>query len=127
MALNDFVTPKIKAVLSIPIICDTFRNRVPVPDTTLYSYMQSGLPEERNLDLCRKASRSKREKSGPALRADRKCHEGGQAILTILWKAGQNGFISRKKQGAFRTPAKSIKCSLDFVMPFFKVILVISA
>lgn len=75
-ALNDFVTPKIKAGLSIPMICNTFRDQVPVSDTTLYSYVESGLLEARNLDLRRKASRPKREKSGPVLRVDRKCHIG---------------------------------------------------
>lgn len=75
-ALNDFVTPKIKAGLSIPMICNTFRDQVPVSDTTLYSYVESGLLEARNLDLRRKVSRPKREKSGPVLRVDRKCHIG---------------------------------------------------
>lgn len=38
--------------------------------------MESGLPEARNLDLHRKVSHPKREKSGPVLRVDRKCHIG---------------------------------------------------
>lgn len=74
--LNDFVTPKIKAGLSVPMICSTFRDQVPVSDTTLYSYIESGLLEARNIDLRRKVSRPKREKSGPVLRVDRKCHIG---------------------------------------------------
>ena len=113
-ALNSFVTPKIKAGLSIPIICEIFRDQVPVSDTTLYSYVESGILEARNIDLRRKVSRPKREKSGPILRVDRKCHversyddyssyieenpdqtvsqmdsviihKGGQAILTVLF------------------------------------------
>lgn len=74
MALNEFVTPKLKAGLSIPMICDTFRAQIPVSDTTLYSYVENGLLEARNLDLRRKVSRPRREKSGPVLRVDRKCH-----------------------------------------------------
>lgn len=75
-ALNAFVTPKIKAGLSIPMICNTFRDQIPISDTTLYSYVESGLLEAKNLDLRRKVSRPKREKSGPVLRVDRKCHVG---------------------------------------------------
>lgn len=74
MTLNGFVTPKIKAGLSIPMICATFQDQVPVSDTTLYFYVESGLLEARNLDLRRKVSRPKREKSGPVLRVDRKSH-----------------------------------------------------
>lgn len=76
MTLNEFVTPKIKAGLSIPMICSTFRDQVPVSDTTLYAYVERGLLEARNIDLRRKVSRPKREKSGPVLRVDRKCHIG---------------------------------------------------
>lgn len=75
-SLNDFVTPKIKAGLSIPMICNTFRDEVQLSDTTLYSYVESGLLEARNIDLRRKVSRPKREKSGPVLHVDRKCHVG---------------------------------------------------
>lgn len=72
--LNDFVSPKIKAGLSIPVICETFREEIHLSDTTLYSYIESGLLEARNVDLRRKVSRPKREKTGPVLRVDRKCH-----------------------------------------------------
>lgn len=75
-ALNEFVTPKIKAGLSIPMICNTFRDQIHISDTTLYSYVERGLLEARNLDLRRKVSRPKREKSGPVLRVDRTCHVG---------------------------------------------------
>lgn len=74
--LNDFVSPKIKSGLSIPMICETFRDEVHLSDTTLYSYIDAGLLEARNIDLRRKVSRPKREKSGPVLRVDRKCHIG---------------------------------------------------
>ncbi len=32
--LNDFVSPKIKAGLSIPMICETFRDEIHLSDTT---------------------------------------------------------------------------------------------
>lgn len=47
-ALNEFVTPKIKAGLSIPMICNTFRDQIHISDTTLYSYVEHGLPEARS-------------------------------------------------------------------------------
>ena len=72
--LNDFVSPKIKAGLSIPMICETFRDEIHLSDTTLYSYIESGLLEAKNIDLRRKVSRPKREKTGPVLHVDRKCH-----------------------------------------------------
>lgn len=46
----------------MPIICDTFRDQIPVSDTTLYSYVKSSLLKARNRNFRRKVSCPKREK-----------------------------------------------------------------
>lgn len=111
--INDTVSPLLKKGQSLPTICERYRDELPVTDRTIYSYIDAGLLDARNIDLRRKLRRPGRKKSGPVLRVDRKCHmgrtyedyqaymaqnpdtlvsqmdsvvihKGGQAILTIL-------------------------------------------
>ena len=72
--VDDIITPLVKQGQSIPVICETHRDELPVSDRTVYSYIDAGLLGARNLDLRRKVSRPERKKSGPELRVDRKCH-----------------------------------------------------
>ncbi|MFQ9892543.1 MAG: IS30 family transposase [Emergencia sp.] len=111
--INDIISPLLKKGQSLPVICEQHRDELPVTDRTIYSYIDAGLLDAKNIDLRRKLRRPERKKSGPVLRVDRKCHigrgyeeyleylncnpdamvsqmdtvvihPGGQAILTIL-------------------------------------------
>ena len=112
--INDTISPLIKQGQSIPAICGMYRDELPVTDRTIYSYIDAGILDARNIDLRRKLRRPERKKSGPVLRVDKKCHmgraygdyqaymaqnpdamvsqmdsvvihKGGQAILTVLF------------------------------------------
>ena len=112
--IKDTISPLLKTGQSLPVICERYRDELPVSDRTIYSYIDAGLLDARNIDLRRKLRRPERKKSGPVLRVDRKCHigrtyedyteymwqnpdamvsqmdsviihTGGQAILTILF------------------------------------------
>lgn len=112
--INDTISPLIKQGQSIPAICGQYRDELPVTDRTIYSYIDAGILDARNIDLRRKLRRPERKKSGPVLRVDKKCHigrtyedyqaymarnpdsmvsqmdsvvihKGGQTILTILF------------------------------------------
>lgn len=112
--INDTISPLIKKGQSVPVICETHRDELPVSDRTIYSYIDAGLLDARNIDLRRKMQRPERKKSGPVLHVDRHCHigraytdyethmslhpdsmisqmdsviihKGGQCILTILF------------------------------------------
>lgn len=61
---------------SLPVICENHRAELPVTDRTIYSYIEAGLLDARNIDLRRKLRRPERKKSGPVLRVDRTCHVG---------------------------------------------------
>ena len=74
--LNATITPLLKKGQSLPVICERHRDELPVSDRTIYSYIDAGLLDARNIDLRRKLRRPQREKSGPVLRVDRKCHIG---------------------------------------------------
>lgn len=74
--INDTITPLLKKGQSLPIICERYRDELPVSDRTIYSYIDAGLLDARNIDLRRKLRRPERKKSGPVLRVDRKCHIG---------------------------------------------------
>lgn len=112
--INGTISPLLKKGQSLPTICARYRDDLPVTDRTIYSYIDAGLLDARNIDLRRKLRRPERKKSGPVLRVDRKCHidrtyedylahmaqnpdalvsqmdsviihKGGQVILTILF------------------------------------------
>ncbi|MDO4157355.1 MAG: IS30 family transposase [Oscillospiraceae bacterium] len=74
--INGTISPLLKKGQSLPVICERYRDELPVTDRTIYSYIDAGLFEVRNIDLRRKLRRPERKKSGPVLRVDRKCHIG---------------------------------------------------
>lgn len=74
--INDLITPLIRQGQSVPVICENHRAELPVSDRTIYSYIEAGLLDARNMDLRRKMRRPERKKSGPVLRVDKKCHIG---------------------------------------------------
>lgn len=74
--INDTISPLLKKGQSLPTICARYRDDLPVTDRTIYSYIDAGLLDARNIDLRRKLRRPERKKSGPVLRVDRKCHIG---------------------------------------------------
>lgn len=74
--IDGIISPMIKQGHSIPVICERHRDQLPVSDRTIYSYVDAGLLDARNIDLRRKMRRPERKKSGPVLRVDRKCHQG---------------------------------------------------
>ena len=74
--INDTISPLLKKGQSLPTICERYRDELPVTDRTIYSYIDAGLLDARNIDLRRKLRRPQRKKSGPVLRVDRKCHIG---------------------------------------------------
>ena len=74
--ISDTITPLLKKGQSLPVICERYRDELPVSDRTIYSYIDAGLLDARNIDLRRKLRRPERKKSGPVLRVDRKCHIG---------------------------------------------------
>lgn len=74
--INGIVSPLLKQGQSLPAICESHRDELPVSDKTIYSYIDAGLLDARNIDLRRKLRRPERKKSGPVLRVDRKCHIG---------------------------------------------------
>ena len=55
---------------------ERYRAELPVTDRTIYSYIDAGLLDARNIDLRRELRRPERKKSGSVLRVDRKCHMG---------------------------------------------------
>jgi IS30 family transposase len=74
--INDTISPLLKKGQALPTICERYRDELPVTDRTIYSYIDAGLLDARNIDLRRKLRRPERKKSGPVLRVDRKCHMG---------------------------------------------------
>ena len=75
-AMDELITPLIKAGQSINVIFENHRNELPITGRTAYDYIDSGLLGAGNLDLARKVRRSYRKKSGPVLRVDKACHVG---------------------------------------------------
>ena len=74
--INDTISPLLKKGQSLPVICERYRDELPVSDRTIYSYIDASLLDARNIDLRRKVRRPERKKSGTVLRVDRKCHIG---------------------------------------------------
>ena len=74
--INDTISPLIKQGQSIPAICGQYLDELPVTDRTIYSYIDAGILDARNIDLRRKLHRPERKRSGPVLRVDKKCHMG---------------------------------------------------
>lgn len=74
--LDTIVSGKIKQGQSIPVIWEAHKDEMPVSGRTLYTYIDSGLLNAKNLDLRRKVRMPHRKKSGPVLRVDKQCHIG---------------------------------------------------
>ena len=74
--INGIVSPLLKQGQSLTAICEGHRDELPVSGRTIYSYIDAGLLDARNIDLRQKLRRPERKKSGPVLRVDRKCHIG---------------------------------------------------
>jgi IS30 family transposase len=72
--LDDTVSKLIKQGQSIPVVWESHKGEMPVSARTLYTYIDSGLLNARNLDLRRKVRMPYRKKSGPVLRVDKQCH-----------------------------------------------------
>lgn len=62
--INDLVSPLLKQGQSLPVICENHRAELPVTDRTIYSYIEAGLLDARNIDLRRKLRRPERKKAG---------------------------------------------------------------
>lgn len=52
--INDTISPLLKKGQSLPTICERYRDELPVTDRTIYSYINAGLLDVRNIDLRRK-------------------------------------------------------------------------
>ena len=75
--IADSIIPLIKNGVSVPVVYDSYKDRMPVSMRTLYDYIDKGYFDAGNLDLHRKVRRkSTRQKSGPVLHVDKKCHVG---------------------------------------------------
>ena len=71
------VIPLIKNGVSLPVAYAEYADSMPVSERTLYDYIDKGAFDADNLDLHRKVRRkSTRQKSGPELHVDKKCHVG---------------------------------------------------
>ena len=71
------VIPLIKNGVSLPVAYAEYADSMPVSERTLYDYIDKGVFDADNLDLHRKVRRkSTRQKSGPELHVDKKCHVG---------------------------------------------------
>ena len=75
--LEDKIVPLIRKGVSVPVVYDAYADQMPVSMRTLYDYIDKGYFDAGNLDLHRKVRRkSTRQKSGPVLHVDKKCHVG---------------------------------------------------
>lgn len=72
--LDSIVSARIKKGQSIPVVWNHHKDEMPVSGRTLYTYIDSGLMDAKNLDLRRKMRMPHRKKSGPVLRVDKQCH-----------------------------------------------------
>lgn len=75
--IEDNIIPLIRNGVSVPVAYESYADRMPVSIRTLYEYIDKGCFDARNIDLRRKVRRkSTRQKSGPVLHVDKKCHIG---------------------------------------------------
>ena len=75
--IAENIIPLIKKGISVPVVYEAYADRMPVSERTLYDYIDKGYFDADNLDLRRKVRRkSNRQKSGPVLHVDKKCHVG---------------------------------------------------
>ncbi|MDO5139477.1 MAG: IS30 family transposase [Oscillospiraceae bacterium] len=75
--IEETVIPLVRNGVSVHIAYDAYADSMPVSERTLYDYIDKGVFSIGNLDLRRKVSRKpSRDKSGPVLHVDKKCHVG---------------------------------------------------
>ena len=74
--LNEHIVPLIKKGISIPIVCATYNDKMPVSSRTIYSYIDRNIFALDNLDLRLKVRRPMRKKSGPQRKIDKLCLQG---------------------------------------------------
>ena len=75
--IADNIIPLIKNGVSVPVAYEYYADQMPVSLRTLYGYIDKGCFDAGNLDLHRKVQRKQtRQKSGPVLHVDKKCHVG---------------------------------------------------
>lgn len=75
--IDEVVSPLILQGQSVKVACHNNSDDIPVTDRTIYSYLKAGLLSVGPLDLSRMVQRkSRRKKSGPVMRVDKKCHIG---------------------------------------------------
>ena len=73
--LKEHIVPLIKNGLSVPIVCEAYKDRMPVCTKTMYSYINMRLFEIDNLHLRLKVRRPLHRKSGPVLKVDKQCYQ----------------------------------------------------
>ena len=75
--IAETVIPLLKKGISLPVAYAAYADSMPVSERTLYDYIDKGVFDAGNLDLRRKVRRKpSRQKSGPVLHVDKKCHVG---------------------------------------------------
>ena len=75
--IANHIIPLIKNGVSVPVAYEYYADQMPVSLRTLYDYIDKGYFDAGNLDLHRKVQRKQpRQKSGPVLHVDKKCHVG---------------------------------------------------
>lgn len=75
--MDDIISPLIRKGQSIAVVSANHADELPVSARTIYTYIDAGLLNAKNLDLRLKVRRRvKDRKSGPTLKVDKKCHTG---------------------------------------------------
>lgn len=73
--MDDILSPLIRQGQSIAVVWANHADELPVSARSIYTYINAGLLDVKNLDLRLKVRRRvKDRKSGPTLKVDRKCH-----------------------------------------------------
>lgn len=75
--ISKTIIPLLKNGVSLPIAYGAYADSMPVSVRTLYDYISKGVFDINNTDLRRKVRRRpNRQKCGPTLHVDKKCHVG---------------------------------------------------
>lgn len=90
--IETTVIPLVKNGVSLPVAYSEYADSMPVSLRTLYDYISKGVFNIDNTELRRKVFRKpNRQKSGPVLHVDKKCHVGRTyADFLAFTKANQN-------------------------------------
>ena len=74
--VDDLISPLLRRGQSVNVVCHEHRDELPVSARTVYTYIDSGLLNAKNIDLARKVRRPYQKKRGPVLKVDKQCHIG---------------------------------------------------